>query len=237
MKKFINAIKEINSTLNFLIVFEAILNTVIFFLVVYFLLSLVNLFPIIAAVPAVIYFIMRMKIDSKKDKRKIVESKYAPLKEKLRTASDNINEENPALSLANWIIGVPIIYYPYGLQAAAIRFKNSLQENAKTHAVTEDVIEACHNGIVSWERKSNFQPIFLQGNDDYIKTKERWKILKEFFITNNIEFWENTSVHGDILSKLIHLIYLYDYASIFLAVKNNIDPSPVKSIDFIKNHI
>ena len=155
----------------------------------------------------------------------------------LKINSDNINEENPALSLANWIIGVPIIYYPYGLQAAAIRFKNSLQENAKTHAVTEDVIEACHNGIVSWERKSNFQPIFLQGNDDYIKTKERWKILKEFFITNNIEFWENTSVQGDILSKLIHLIYLYDYASIFLAVKNNIDPSPVKSIDFIKNHI
>ena len=98
MKNFINAIKEINSTLNFLIVFEAILNTVIFFLVVYFLLSLVNLFPIIAAVPAVIYFIMRMKIDSKKDKRKIVESKYAPLKEKLRTAADNINEENPVVN-------------------------------------------------------------------------------------------------------------------------------------------
>jgi glucose/mannose-6-phosphate isomerase len=31
-----------------------------------------------------------------------------------------------------------------GLQAAAIRFKNSLQENAKIHAITEDVIEACH---------------------------------------------------------------------------------------------
>ena len=151
--------------------------------------------------------------------------------------SDNLNEKNPALSLANWITGIPIIYYPYGLQAAAIRFKNSLQENAKTHAVTEDAIEACHNGIVSWERKSNFQPILLQGQDDYIKTIERWNILKEYFNSNNIEFWENISVQGDILSKLIHLIYLYDYASIFLAVKNNIDPSPVKSIDFIKKHI
>ncbi len=151
--------------------------------------------------------------------------------------SDNLNEKNPALSLANWITGIPIIYYPYGLQAAVIRFKNSLQENAKTHAVTEDAIEACHNGIVSWERKSNFQPILLQGQDDYIKTKERWNILKEYFNSNNIEFWENISVQGDILSKLIHLIYLYDYASIFLAVKNNINPSPVKSIDFIKKHI
>ena len=42
-----------------------------------------------------------------------------------------------------------MIYYPWGLQSAAIRFKNSLQENSKIHAITEDVIEACHNDIVA----------------------------------------------------------------------------------------
>ena len=41
-------------------------------------------------------------------------------------------------------------FAPAGLQAAAIRFKNSFQENAKSHAITEDIIEACHNGIASW---------------------------------------------------------------------------------------
>jgi glucose/mannose-6-phosphate isomerase len=34
----------------------------------------------------------------------------------------------------------------HGLQATAIRFKNSLQENTKTHAIVEDVIESSHNG-------------------------------------------------------------------------------------------
>ena len=149
--------------------------------------------------------------------------------------SSNLNEKNPALALANWISGIPIIYYPYGLQASAIRFKNSLQENAKIHAVTEDVIEACHNGIVAWEKQSNFQPILVQGKEDYIKTKERWNILKEYFKLNNIGYWENQSVEGNILSKIIHLIYLYDYASIYLAIKNNVDPTPVKSIYFVKN--
>lgn len=76
---------------------------------------------------------------------------------------------------------MPVIYYPWGLQAAAIRFKNSLQENAKMHAIAEDVIEACHNGVVAWEKQSNFKPILLRGQDDYIKTKERWEILKDFF--------------------------------------------------------
>ena len=98
MKNFIKVIREINKTLNFLITFESILNAVIFFLVVYFLLSLVNLFPILAIIPAVIYFAMRLRVRSKVDKRKIVESKYEPLKEKLRTAADNISEENPVVN-------------------------------------------------------------------------------------------------------------------------------------------
>lgn len=68
--------------------------------------------------------------------------------------SNNLSTTNPALSLAFWISKIPIIYYPHGLQAAAIRFKNSLQENSKIHAITEDVIEMCHNGIVSWEMPS-----------------------------------------------------------------------------------
>ncbi len=94
MKSFIKVIKEINKTLNFLFIFETILNAVIFFLVVYFLMSLVNLFPILALIPAIIYFAMRLYANSKRDKRKIVESKYEPLREKLRTAADNVNEEN-----------------------------------------------------------------------------------------------------------------------------------------------
>ncbi len=151
--------------------------------------------------------------------------------------SDNMNRNNPALQMAEWIDGIPMIYYPFGLQAAAIRFKNSLQENAKTHAAVEDVIESCHNGIVSWEGGNGFQPILLQGEDDYIRTKERWKVFKEYFEENGIDFWEVRSVKGNILSKIITLVYLFDYCSIFLAAKNGIDPSPVRSIDFIKGRI
>jgi len=152
-------------------------------------------------------------------------------------SSDHLTETNPSLNLANWIFGIPLIYYPWGLQAAAIRFKNSLQENAKTHAMVEDVIEACHNGIVSWEKPTNIQPILLQGQDDYIKTKERWLILKEYFKTNNIEYQEIMSSNGNILTKLLNLIYLLDYSSVYRAILLKIDPSPTDSIDFIKKHL
>ena len=152
-------------------------------------------------------------------------------------SSHNLSESNPAITLAKWMNGIPLIYYPSGLQAAAIRFKNSMQENVKMHAITEDIIESCHNGIVSWERKSNVQPILLEGKDDYYKTKERYGIIKNYFDEKNISYQSISSVNGSILSKLVNLIYFLDYASIYKAILSEIDPSPVESIDFIKDKL
>ena len=151
--------------------------------------------------------------------------------------SNNLNERNSSLELASWIKSIPIIYYPWGLQSAAIRFKNSMQENAKKHVLFEDVIEACHNGIVSWEIPSNIQPILLQGKDDHVKTQDRWNIMKEFFQERQIGYKEIFSVDGSILTKLVCLIYLLDMASIYNAVISKIDPSPVNSIDFVKKRL
>jgi glucose/mannose-6-phosphate isomerase len=156
---------------------------------------------------------------------------------KKQIASHNLSDSNPAINLARWITDIPLIYYPHGLQSAATRFKSSLQENTKTHAIIEDVIEACHNGIVSWERPSVVKPILLRGKEDYIKTKERFDIIKEFFMENDINFKEIHSVSGNILTKTISLIYMLDYASIYRAILLKIDPSPVNSIDFIKSNI
>ena len=154
-----------------------------------------------------------------------------------RINSSNLIEDNLALDLAKKIDSSPLIYYPDGLRAAAIRFKNSLQENAKIHASVEDVIEASHNSISTWENKNNLKPILLQGSDDHLKTKERWEIIKEYFRTKNIDFQEVYSVQGNIISKLVCLIYLLDYTSIYFAVLSETDPSPVNAIDFVKKRL
>jgi len=151
--------------------------------------------------------------------------------------SNNLTEDNISLKLAEWIKDIPLIYYPWGLQSTAIRFKNSLQENSKIHAITEDVIEACHNDIVAWEKNSKVQPILIRGYDDHIKTIERWNILKEFFNEKGIEYFEIESVSGNILSKIVNLVYLLDYSSIYNAVLNQIDPTPVNAIDFVKSRL
>jgi len=156
---------------------------------------------------------------------------------KKNICSDNLELNNQSLDLAMSLKEIPLIYYPGGFEAAAIRFKCSLQENAKIHAIVEDVVEASHNGITSWEIKSNVQPILLQGKDDYEKTKERWIIFEEYFTEKKIRFKKIVSIEGDIISKVVNLIYILDYASIYLAVINKIDPTPVYSIDYIKSRL
>ena len=151
--------------------------------------------------------------------------------------SGNLSVENASLDLAKFISGIVCIYYPGGFQSAATRYKNSLQENAKIHAMIEDVIESSHNGIVAWEKRSKIKPILLTGKNDYMKTKERWKVVKKFFDINKIQYKEICSSNGHILTKLVNLIYLLDYSSIYLAVLSKTDPTPVKPIEFIKSRI
>ena len=155
-----------------------------------------------------------------------------------RISPGNLTGSNASLRLAEWIAdGIPKIYYPWGLQASAIRFKNSVQENMKSHAMIEDVVEASHNGIVSWEHGSVVKPVLIRGADDYVRTRERWEILKEYFGDNGIGFWEQKSVDGGVLSKIINLIYLLDLATVYGAAMNGRDPGPVRSIDFVKSRL
>jgi glucose/mannose-6-phosphate isomerase len=151
--------------------------------------------------------------------------------------STNLNIDNPSLNLAEWIEDIPVIYYPWGLQAVAIRFKSVLQENAKSHIIIEDVMEASHNGIMAWEKPSKIQPILLRGKNDSDKTKQRFDLFAEYFKKKNIECEQIISIEGNIISKIVNLIYVLDYASIYLAIKKKINPTPVNSISFIKSKL
>ena len=151
--------------------------------------------------------------------------------------SDNLTHTNSSLLLSEHILNIPSIFYPQGLEAVAIRFKSSLQENTKSHAIVENVVESCHNAIMAWETPSSLHPILIQGEDDYYKTKECWQIIKKYFDENNIKYYNVNSVNGNILSKLMDLIYRLDYVSLYKAIFLKIDPAPIKSIDYVKKQL
>jgi glucose/mannose-6-phosphate isomerase len=169
--------------------------------------------------------------------KEVLESISSLEKTRNEIYSGNLKADNTAYNIAKWITNTPVIYYPRGLNSVAIRFKNSLYENSKIHVISEEVLEVCHNGIVAWESDKTFQPILIRGKDDHEKTKERWNIIKDFFIKENINFLELNSIEGNILTKIINLIYITDYASIYHAILHENDPSPVSPIEFIKSKL
>lgn len=60
------------------------------------------------------------------------------------------------------------------------------------------------------------------------------QFCSKIFQSKNIEYKEIFSGSGKILTKLIKLIFLLDYSTIYRAILNKTDPSPILSIDFIK---
>ena len=191
-----------------------------------------------ASFTAYLYTILKVIHSSLNISKKDISDSIKELEKKgQKINSSNMNNKNPSLNLANWIKGIPIIYYPFGLESVAIRFKSVLQENTKSHVIIEDVMESSHNGIMAWEKPSKVQPILLRGKNDSKKTKQRLDVFLQYFKKNNIECEEIISIDGNIISKIVNLIYVLDYAAIYLAIIRKTDPTPVNSIAFIKSKL
>mgnify|MGYP001603150462 FL=1 len=72
MKPFQNVVREINKTLNQLILFENIVNTTLVFLAFYLILSVIDFHPLFALVPALIYLGFYSYMGSKSSKPLII---------------------------------------------------------------------------------------------------------------------------------------------------------------------
>ncbi len=101
MKKIKRAIREIYNTLNSIIIVEHIMNTVIVFLAAYLIAVLINLDWKFAVPIAVVYLItvvlrdLQQKLNNQK--LVVVEKLWPELDERLRTAADSKDIENPVV--------------------------------------------------------------------------------------------------------------------------------------------
>src|SRR3989344_3250168 len=97
MKNFNRVLKEINKTLTQLSIFENLVNSTIVFLVSYLIFSFFGFHFLYSLVPTFTYLVFYTYRSMKRYNPSIVESKYSPLREKLRTAADNVKYNNPVI--------------------------------------------------------------------------------------------------------------------------------------------
>jgi len=97
MKNFNRVLKEINKTLTQLSIFENLVNSTIVFLVSYLIFSFFGFHFLYSLVPTFTYLVFYTYMSMKRYNPSVIESKYSPLREKLRTAADNVKYDNPII--------------------------------------------------------------------------------------------------------------------------------------------
>ena len=151
--------------------------------------------------------------------------------------------DNRAQKLALALHGrVPLIYGAHGHTAPlAFRWKTQINENAKQPAFWGELPELCHNEIVGYELSERVLPaarvVFLRTNYDHPRVAARIEILKEVLARRGLAYLEVEAEGGDELAQLFSLLYLGDWVSVYLALLNQVDPTPVRPIQELKDRL
>jgi hypothetical protein len=95
MRIFVNAIKEVRTSLIKVFLFEEALNAILVFLGIYIISTLFRLTFLLPFAAASAYFVFAMYREFRINPEKLVESKYEGLQEELSTAAEYSNIENP----------------------------------------------------------------------------------------------------------------------------------------------
>lgn len=168
-----------------------------------------------------------------------IESSLRSLDELAKSIGSSVQlRNNVSKQLASFLdkVMIPVCYYSSTMGPIGIRFKNSLNENSKMHAICEDIEEACHNSIVpfSYQDADRYGTVLLRSRKDHGVLSARFDALKEFLLSKSIRTYELFGMGDTLLANIMTTIYLLDYTSVYLAFLKGYDPTLTPAIDRIK---
>jgi len=144
-----------------------------------------------------------------------------------------------ALSLYQYL---PLVYGSEGLlEAVAMRWKTQINENSKWPCFWNVFPELDHNEIVGYEieNKINRQVkiIYLQDKEGLLRVEQRREITRKIIQDKVAEFIICPTKGKGKMARMFSLIFLGDLASYYLAILNQVDPSPVACIEDLKKKL
>jgi glucose/mannose-6-phosphate isomerase len=146
-----------------------------------------------------------------------------------------------AKSLAHELRGaVPVINGADPTMAAARRWKTQLNENAKAAAFASALPEADHNEICGWERGRSAAPlvgVFLEDADQHPRVRRRIELTARALERAGAPAYRVTSRGESRLDRVLSLVLLGDLVSVYLAVLDGVDPTPVEPIERFKTEL
>jgi len=164
----------------------------------------------------------------------------------LKTAIENWLPEVPAANnqakqIATELAGKSVVVYAGPLMfPAAYKWKISINENAKTIAWCNQLPEFNHNEFIGWTSHPVDKPY---GVANLLSSFEHSRVQKRFVVTERLLSGQrpaaiNIDAQGS--NTLEHLLYLSvfgDFVSLYLALLNGLNPTPVELIEKFKTEL
>lgn len=152
--------------------------------------------------------------------------------------ADKLYAQNLAKQLAEHAVGKTAIIYAGPLMVPiAYKWKISFNENAKNVAFWNELPEFNHNEFIGWSSHPIEKPFAVF---DLISNFEHPRVLKRFEVTDRLLSGMRpkampVKMQGDsILKQMLWGTVLADFVTIYLAVLNGVNPTPVDLVEKLK---
>jgi glucose/mannose-6-phosphate isomerase len=148
---------------------------------------------------------------------------------KAKQIAENINET------------IPVIYGFRQYNSVAHRLKAQFNENSKLPSKSDAFPELNHNETVGYEApealNKKHSVIIIRDPQEPTEIRSRIETTKNLVLTRANKTLEIIADGKGKLEKMFSVLVTGDYASIYLAILQNKDPSPVKIIDKVKSEL
>jgi glucose/mannose-6-phosphate isomerase len=155
--------------------------------------------------------------------------------------ADVPTDSNYAKQLANIAVGKTPVFYGGALTApVAYKWKISWNENAKNIAFWNEYSEFNHNEFMGWTSHPVEKPFAVF---DLVSNLEHPQILKRFEISDRLLSGKRpkatvvTLAGKTLIEQMLWGSILADFVSIYVAILNNVDPTPVDLIEKLKKEL
>ncbi len=159
----------------------------------------------------------------------------------VRVWGPDADEDSLAKEIARGLQGSVVQVAGAGLTAPiAYRWKTQLNENAKLPAFMHELPELDHNEIAGWEGAAElgrFSAVFLDDSDLHPRIRQRIELTRGLIASQGALTFRAETIGESRIERLISLVLLGDLVSLYLAVLRGVDPTPVESLQQLKQSL
>jgi len=151
-------------------------------------------------------------------------------------------EDNPAKKLALELVEtIPIIYGFGQYRSVAHRLKTQFNENSKVPSKHDVFPEINHNETVGWEAPElltkNYSIILIRDPHEPPEIRHRIETTKSLAFHKAKKVLEIYARGEEKPAKMFSVLRIGDFTSVYLAILQGVDPTPVKTIDQVKREL